>query len=239
MPAVALIAEREGCRLKAYRCPAGQWTCGWGETEGVTPDTAWTQDEADRRLCASLTKRAGMVAALCKEPPTPNQLGAMTSLAYNIGTGAFGKSTVLRCHNSGDWQAAARAFGLWNKARVSGVLQVLDGLTSRRLAEAALYLTPEPEAGFERMPQAVEAESNAASGPIAQGGAVAAGAGILEGLQRWGADIGGLKPALDSARSLLVDTLGVPPGWILPVVLIAAGALVIRWRMAQRRGGWA
>lgn len=238
MRAVALIAEREGCRLRAYRCPAGKWTCGWGETEGVTADTVFTQAEADQRFCQSLTKRSGMVNALCKEAPTPNQLGALTSLAYNIGIGGFEKSTVLKRHNAADWQAAARAFGLWNKARVNGVLQVMDGLTSRRLAEAALYLTPDDD-HFDRMPQAIEAESKASTGPIVQGGAVAVGAGVLEGLQQWGSEIGGIKPALDAARSVLTDTLGVPPSWILPIVLIGAGALVVRWRLAQRREGWA
>ncbi len=103
MAAVALIAEREGCRLRAYRCPADKWTCGWGETEGVTPDTVWTQDEADRRLCVSLTKRAGMVATLCTEAPAPNQLGALTSLQYNIGAEGFRTSSVLKAHNRRDW----------------------------------------------------------------------------------------------------------------------------------------
>ena len=44
---------------------------------------------------------------------------------------------------------------------------------------------------------------------------------------------------LDTARGLLVDTLGVPPGAILPLVMIGAGALVIYWRRRQRSEGWA
>ena len=55
LPAVALIAEREGCRLRAYRCPAGVWTCGWGETSGVTPETVWDQAEADRVIRSLLS----------------------------------------------------------------------------------------------------------------------------------------------------------------------------------------
>lgn len=239
MAAVALIAEREGCRLRAYRCPAGVFTCGWGETEGVTPDTVWTQAEADRRLCESLTRRAGEVRAVCTEAPTPNQLGAMLSLQYNIGQAAFARSSVLRAHNRADWPAAARAFHLWDKARVNGVLTVLPGLTARRAAEAALYLTPEPDAPREPMPQAVEAESPPAASPILQGGAATAGAGILAAIAEAQQYLGPVGDAFRAGRSFLADAVGVPPSWVLPGVLIAAGVVVVRWRLAQRRGGWA
>jgi GH24 family phage-related lysozyme (muramidase) len=123
LKAVELIAQAEGCRLKAYRCPAGVWTCGWGETVGVSPVTAWTQAEADDRLLQSLTGLSLKVLGVCSREPAPNELGVMCSLAYNIGMGAFAKSTVLRAHNAGDHQAAARAFSLWDKATVRGVLQ--------------------------------------------------------------------------------------------------------------------
>jgi lysozyme len=59
----------------------------------------------------------------------------MVSLAYNIGSGAFGQSTLLKKHIAGDYAGAAREFAKWNKA--AG--QVLAGLTKRRAAEAALY----------------------------------------------------------------------------------------------------
>lgn len=239
LPAVALIAEREGCRLRAYRCPAGVWTCGWGGTDGVTPATTWTQAEADQRLCSSLTTRALQVAAACTQHPSPHQLGAMVSLQYNIGAAAFAGSTVLRAHNRGDWQAAARAFTLWDKARVNGVLTALPGLTARRAAEAALYLAPEPDAPHEPMPQAVAVESSIAASPIAKGGAVTVGAGVVTGLAEAAGSLQGLAEPIRQARALLVDTLGVPPSWILPLVLVAAGWLVLRWRLQQRTDGWA
>ena len=143
MAGVALVAEFEGCRLSSYRCSAGVWTCGWGETDGVTPRTKWTQAYADQRFCESLTERAKAVNALCIHPVTDNQLAALTSLSYNIGIAGLRGSTVMKCHNQGDHPAAARAFGLWNKARVNGALTVLAGLTRRRAAEAALYLKPD------------------------------------------------------------------------------------------------
>ena len=143
MAAVALIAEAEGCRLNAYRCPAGVPTIGWGETDGVQMGDSCTQEQADRWLLEDLQERTRAVQALCTSTPSRNELGALVSLAYNIGVAALAGSTALRQHNSGDHLAAARALGLWDKARVGGVLTVLPGLTARRAREMALYLTPD------------------------------------------------------------------------------------------------
>jgi lysozyme len=254
MAAVALIAEREGCRLKAYRTyPKEPWTCGWGETEGVGPDTVWTQAEADRRFLDSLSKFSGAVNAACTDPPTQNELGAMTSLAYNIGLGwtgaikprgakdGFRQSTVLRAHNRGDKQAASRAFGLWNKADVlgNGTLVEVNGLTARRAAEQALYLAPEPHVPAQAMPQVVQAESSVAASPITAGGATTAGAGILAAIAEAKEFLGPAGAAFTQARDFLATAVGVPPSWVLPGVLIGAGIVVVRWRLAQRREGWA
>lgn len=235
LEAVALIADSEGLRLSAYRCPAGIWSIGWGETDGVHPGDTCTREQADRWLCEDLTDRARAVRALCTVEPSPAELGAMVSLAYNVGLAGFERSTVLRQHNAGNREAAARAFGLWDKARINGVLTTLPGLTARRAREAAMYL--QGDADPAPMPQAVEAETTLATSPIARGGVVAAGAGVIEGLRQIGESVGGIRGPLDAARGVLVDTLGVPPQWILPAVLVAAGVLVVRWRLTQRREG--
>ena len=224
--AVALIAEKESCRLRAYKCPAGIPTLGWGETEGITMGMVWTQRQADEALCASLSKRVAQITSVLTEHAEPNQLGAMASLQYNIGADAFKRSSVLRAHNRGDWQAAARAFGLWNKAKVNGVLTVLPGLTARRAAEAALYLQPEPDAPREPMAQAIEAESSVAASPIMQGGATTAGAGILAAAAEAKDALGPLGQAFSAAKDFLANAVGVPPSWVLPGVLIAAGIVV-------------
>lgn len=237
LDAVALIAESEGLRLRAYRCPAGVWTIGWGETDGVHPGDTCTREQADRWLCEDVTDRARAVRALCTVEPSPAELGALVSLAYNIGMAGFKRSTALRQHNAGNREAAARAFALWNKARVNGKPTTLPGLTARRAREAALYLRDEAEPA--PMPQAVAAESPITASPIARSGAVALGAGVIEGLRQIGESVGGIRAPLDAARGVLVDTLGVPPSWILPAVLIAAGVLVVRHRLRQRREGWA
>lgn len=234
LAAVALIAEAEGCRLRAYRCPAGVWTIGWGHTTGVRPGQTCTEADADRWLCEDIGQAAVSVLALCTEYPDPNELGAMVSLAFNVGPAAFAKSTVLRQHNAGDCEAAARAFGLWDKVRVDGQLRTLPGLTARRAAEAALYLKPDEDAPREAMPQAVEAESKLTSSPIAQGGAVTAGVGVVMAAQDY---IVPLKSAIEQAREVFVGTLGLPPKMFVPALLVFAGYTVWRWRNEQRRQG--
>lgn len=248
LSAVALIAENErsplgDVALVAYRCPAGIWTIGWGETDGVRAGDRCTREEADRWLCEDLAERARAVLDLCKIKPSPNELGAMVSLAYNIGLGGFAKSSVLRAHNAGDWQSASRAFGLWNKAKhpVTGELRELPGLTSRRAREAAMYLQPEPGESLDPMPQAVEPESKPLASPIVRSGAATVAAGVVTTLAKAADDfgLGSAMPIIKQAREFLGDVLGVPSGWLLPILIIATGAMVIRWRLKQREGGWA
>ena len=134
---IELIKRFEGCRLAAYRCPAGVLTIGWGETLGVKEGDVWTQQQAD----AVLRQRVGqfMLATLkrCQQlHAAPERLTACTSLAYNIGLGAFSASSVCRKTNRREFSAAANSFLLWNKA--GG--RVIRGLTLRRQAERLMYL---------------------------------------------------------------------------------------------------
>ena len=137
--AIEIIKRFEGCRLTTYRCPAGVWTIGWGETRGVKEGDVWTLEQADEML----RQRAGecMLATLKRCPQLlrepPERLAACTSLAYNIGTGAFGASSVARLTARREHMRAADSFLLWNKA--GG--RVLRGLTLRRHAERAAYLS--------------------------------------------------------------------------------------------------
>lgn len=238
-----MLAEYEqgptgGVALQAYRCPAGVWTIGWGETDGVRPGDTCTPEQADRWLLEDLTERAAAVRELCTREPSPHELAAMVSLAYNVGLAGLQRSTVLRQHNAGNAQAAARAFGLWNKARVGGQLVELPGLTARRAREAALYLTPDADAQ-PRMPQAVEAESSLRRSPIAQAGAVLVGAPVVDLATQASEGVAAIKPAVTAIRSLVVDTLGIPPDWALPALALVVGLVVLRWRLRQRQEGYA
>ena len=133
-----LIKRFEGLRTEAYDDGFGTWTIGYGHTAGVVPGQRISPAEAERILADDLTTFEARVRQLCTEPPNSNQLAAMVSLAFNIGVGAFQRSTALRKHNARDYVGAAEAFKLFRRA---GGREVA-GLLRRRNAEAALYLTP-------------------------------------------------------------------------------------------------
>lgn len=138
---VKLMHDFEGCRLQAYADPGSDdghpWTIGWGSTgPGIAKGVVWTQQQADDRFAADLAKFAAKVRdVLGGAKTTGPQFDAMVSLAYNIGVGAFSKSTVLRKHRAGDYPGAQAAFAMWNKNDGA----VMAGLTRRRAAEAARY----------------------------------------------------------------------------------------------------
>lgn len=251
LPHVAELADDEGCRLVSYRnFPGEPWTCGWGETDGVGPGMVWTQAYADQRFCDSMTERVNAVIAACTRRPTPNQLCAMVRLTYNIGMGwegdkrppgaknGFRQSTVLRQHNAGNFAAAAEAFALWDKiSDGKGGLVRLDALHARRLREAAQYMKPEPDAPRAPMPQAVEPESSMTSSPIVKGAVVAGGASVIDVAVEAGKGIDAVRPAIAAARDVLANIIGIPPSWVGPVIVVAACAVILHWRLQQRREG--
>lgn len=222
--AVCEIARSEGCKLKAYRCPAGVWTIARGRTKGVKPGDTCTQEQADRWLLEDLTEFAEGVRSSLTRPASLNELGALVSLAYNIGLAGFARSTVLRKHNEGDTQSAARAFALWNQATVNGKRQVLPGLTARRAREAALYLSDDEQP----MPQKVEAESSIKRSPIATAGAASVLTGLTAGLAAW-----------TEQGQQIAATLGVDPMVGFAIVVVWTGAVSLYQRIKQRREGWA
>ena len=222
--AVLEIARSEGCKLKAYRCPAGVLTIAWGRTKGVKAGDTCTQEQADQWLMEDLAEFADGVKRMLARDASSTELGALVSLAYNIGLSGFKGSTVLRKHNEGDRQSAARAFALWNKARVNGVLQVLPGLTARRAREAALYLSEEDQP----MPQAVEPESTLRQSPIAKAGAASVLAGLTAGVG-----------AMTDQGQQIAATLGVDPSVGFAIVVVWTGAVSLYQRIKQRREGWA
>ena len=127
-----IIKEFEGCILKAYKCPAGVWTIGYGHTEGVHNGMVISKDQAEDLLKVDVKIfEDGVEQLLRKAPTTENQFSAYVSLSYNIGLGAFGKSSTLREHIAGNYQLAENKILLWNKA--GG--RVLAGLIRRRKAE--------------------------------------------------------------------------------------------------------
>lgn len=145
----------------AYRCPAGVLTIGFGTTSGVREGMVWTRKQAEEVLQKEIdTKYGAAVDRLVTATINQNQRDALVSLCYNIGEGGLAKSGVLKLTNAGKFQAAAKQFAPWNKARAGGggPLVVMPGLVTRRAREAALYLTPVAEEAADEplMPQAIE-----------------------------------------------------------------------------------
>jgi lysozyme len=138
--ALDLVRRFEGCRLNAYRDIVGILTIGYGETLNVHEGMVWTEYEAEQALRRRL---AAFMAGVIQRCPTllahPKKLAACTSLAYNIGLGAFGASSVCSLSKRGDFASAGDRFVLWNKA--GG--KVVRGLTVRRQLERAKYLEKE------------------------------------------------------------------------------------------------
>lgn len=138
--AVALIKKWEGCKLEAYPDPGtggAPWTIGYGATgPGIVKGVRWTQRQADDRLAVDVDRFLKGVRSVLKKSASDAQLGAMTSLAYNIGVGAFRDSTLLRKFNAGDIAGAAEQFARWNRA--GG--RVMQGLSNRRADERRVFV---------------------------------------------------------------------------------------------------
>lgn len=144
---IQLIKKSEGFRAKAYLDTIASppvWTIGYGTTAaagvGIVPKAGMviTETEAEWYLQKAVDKFAASISPKITAPINPNEFGAFVSLAYNIGPGAFARSTALRKFNGGDKKGAADAMLMWNKA--GG--KVVKGLQNRRAAERTLFLTP-------------------------------------------------------------------------------------------------
>ncbi|MGD1824861.1 Phage-related lysozyme (muramidase), GH24 family [Chromobacterium violaceum] len=138
---ISLIKQFEGVRLAAYQDMVGVWTIGYGHTgPDVKAGMTITQQQADQLLAADLEKFETGVRKAVIVPLNANQFSALVSFSYNLGLGNLRSSTLLRLLNKGDYEGAAAQFPRWNRA--GG--QAVPGLTRRRKAEQALFLTPAP-----------------------------------------------------------------------------------------------
>ena len=133
---IELIKKYEGCYLKAYKCPAGVWTIGYGHTNGVKSGMVITKDQAVTYLKNDLITYERAVNSYVKVPLTQNQFDALVSFSFNCGTAALKHSTLLKKLNSGYYDGAANEFTKWNKSNG----KVLNGLVRRRQEEKELFL---------------------------------------------------------------------------------------------------
>ncbi|NSY17278.1 glycoside hydrolase family protein [Neorhizobium sp. AL 9.2.2] len=140
------IAQHEGTRLTAYLDSVGVLTIGVGHTSAAGPPIVKkgmkiTAAECDEILARDLAAVETDVNRLVKVPISQNQFDALVSLVFNIGGTAFRKSSLLKKLNAGDVSGAGAQFLVWNKGTVNGKKVKIQGLTTRRQAERALFLS--------------------------------------------------------------------------------------------------
>jgi len=135
---VPFVGQWEGNELVPYKDIVGIWTNCQGNTKNVDPNKVMTPEECEtvneQQLIAHAKPVMACVPGLTRN--RPNQLAASVSLAYNIGTTGFCRSTVARRFNAGNWRGGCDAFLMWDKAGGRRI----RGLTRRRQAEREICL---------------------------------------------------------------------------------------------------
>jgi lysozyme len=136
MPEVLLelIRRFEGLRLKAYLCPAGVPTIGYGSTgPDVKLGMTWPIEKAEARMAQDAAVHVAAARRYC--PALEGAaLGAIADFSYNLGATRLKSSTLRRKLNAGDMEGAKVELARW----VRGGGRILPGLVIRRAAEAAL-----------------------------------------------------------------------------------------------------
>tara|TARA_R110000822_G_scaffold114620_3_gene246296 strand:- start:885 stop:1631 length:747 start_codon:yes stop_codon:yes gene_type:complete len=111
------------------------WTIGYGLTEGVYEGMRLSESDAETALRREMAKHERAIVRLVTVPLSQPQFDALVSFSYNVGSGALGRSTLLRKLNAGNYKGAQGSFAAW---RMAGG-KVYRGLVRRRAAEAALF----------------------------------------------------------------------------------------------------
>ena len=138
-----LIKDFEGFSSTSYLDVVNIPTIGWGNTFYEDGRKVKLGDQISKtdalKLLEAVANRdfADKIFPSIKVKVSQSQFDAMVSLAYNIGAGAFLKSTLLKKVNAGDFAGAGEEFLRWNKANGKEVL----GLTKRREREKQLFLS--------------------------------------------------------------------------------------------------
>lgn len=133
LSAAALVglAVHEGYRENAYLDIVGVPTIGYGTTDGVKIGDRTNPVKALERALADMQKFEGAIKQCVKVPLHQHEYDSFSSLAYNIGAGAFCRSTLVRKLNAGDYAGACNEILRWNRAGGKEV----RGLTIRRQEE--------------------------------------------------------------------------------------------------------
>ena len=134
---LALTAQFEGCSLVAYRDLGGIWTIGHGHTTNVDAGDTCTQSQAEQWLIDDTKAASDAVNNLVKINLTQGEHDALTDFVFNVGIGAFSRSTMLKLLNDNHLPEAADQFHRWDM--VSG--RHVAGLLRRREAEEKEFMS--------------------------------------------------------------------------------------------------
>lgn len=233
-----LIKQFEGLRLKAYKCPADVWTIGYGHTSAagqpaVKSGMSITEAQANKILASDLGQYEDAINNSVKVDLTQNQFDALVSFVYNVGIGAFQKSTLLKKLNAGQYDAVPGELMKWTK----GGGKELPGLVRRRRAEAALWRGVNDDAPIKQdariepdapKPPKTMVQSKEGNAALLTG--VASGATAAAEVSRQ------VKETGDSLTSV-IDMLKNPTFIVLMLVVIAAAAIWYwRWQRLKEEG---
>lgn len=154
---IALIREFEGFLSKAYKCPAGVWTIGYGSThyedgQAVKSGDVISQAYAEKLLQHDVAViERQLIRALNADEiiVSQGQFDALVDFAYNLGASKLVNSTLWKKLKAKDYESAANEFLIWNKIKVKNIvngqvvgfkLVEVKGLTRRRQSEQKLFL---------------------------------------------------------------------------------------------------
>lgn len=132
----ARLIVMEGFRAKAYRCPSGVWTIGYGTTNGVKEGMVVNQNQAFKLLQDDSSKLERLINKLGVDF-TQNQFDAIGLFCYNCGFPAFESSTLFKVIKGNRYDKRIKE--LWMQWKYSKG-KVLLGLERRREVEVNLYL---------------------------------------------------------------------------------------------------
>ena len=224
-----LLKKFEGCKLKAYRCPAGILTIGYGHTSAagapeVTEGMTITQQEAEDILKKDLVKYEQSVLAMVKVPLAQNQYDVLVDFIYNAGGGALKTSTLLKKVNAGNFDAVPDELMKWTK----GGGKVLPGLVRRRQAESAWWTAhhdhPHDHEDHRSEPDPIPVKTMVES---KQGNAalITGGLGTLGAAKEVAAQAQDASDSVDQIMGLLHNT-----NFLIMVVIVGLGAAIWYWR---------
>jgi lysozyme len=224
-----LVKEFEGLRLKAYKCPAGVWTIGYGHTSSagkpiVDAELVITKEQAEDILKRDLTQYEDGVKRLVQIGITQNQFDALVDFAYNAGVGALQKSTLLKKVNAGKFDEVPAEFMKWTK----GGGKELPGLVRRRRAEVKLWRgldteAPVPTSQARFQPDQPKASKSITQSKEANAAVAAGGLGTIAVVQE-------VMPMVREGGDLLGS---LSPTILILFVIIAAAAAV--WYFRKQR----